>query len=172
MNVNKTKWYKAWMNARQRCTNPNATKYEYYGGRGIKCFLLPCEAKELWERDKADLLKCASIDRIDPNGNYTFKNCRFIEFQENRKRKGLTKYVSSGILKRENSKEENKMTTKAFSEVDAIIAFECGELDEDGVIELFQHLVDNGHAWSLQGSYGRTAKALIEAGYVSLPKGK
>lgn len=53
-----------------------------------------------------------------------------------------------------------------FDEVGAIIAFECGQLDDQGVIELFQHLVDNGHAWTLQGSYGRTAKALIEAGYV------
>lgn len=56
--------------------------------------------------------------------------------------------------------------TKQYDEVGAIIAFECGELGEEGVIELFQHLVDNGHAWSLQGSYGRTASALIEAGLV------
>ena len=47
-----------------------------------------------------------------------------------------------------------------------IIAFESGELDQDGVIELFQNLVNSGLAWSLQGSYGRTAKALIEAGLV------
>lgn len=61
------------------------------------------------------------------------------------------------------------MSTK-FDEVSAIIAYENGELDEEGAIELFQHLVDNGHAWSLQGSYGRTARALIEAGFVKEPK--
>ena len=49
-----------------------------------------------------------------------------------------------------------------------VIRFEQGELDEDEVIELFQHLVDTGAAWSLQGSYGRTARDLIEAGLVSL----
>jgi fructose-bisphosphate aldolase class 1 len=48
----------------------------------------------------------------------------------------------------------------------AIIAFECGELEEDAVIELFQHLVDTGLAWSLQGSYGRAARSLIDAGLV------
>jgi hypothetical protein len=48
-----------------------------------------------------------------------------------------------------------------------IIAFEQGELEQDEVIVLFQHLVDSGLAWSLQGSYGRTAMALIRAGEVT-----
>lgn len=57
-------------------------------------------------------------------------------------------------------------TKEKFDEVGAIIAFETGLLSDEGVIELFQHLVNTGHAWSLQGSYGRTARALIDAGYV------
>lgn len=48
----------------------------------------------------------------------------------------------------------------------AIIDFEMGKLSEEATIALFQALVDNGMAWTLQGSYGRTAQALIEAGYV------
>jgi len=51
--------------------------------------------------------------------------------------------------------------------VQAIIEFEQGEMDDDNIIELFQHLVDTGMAWSLQGSYGRMANNLIEAGYVT-----
>ena len=58
------------------------------------------------------------------------------------------------------------MKTKAYDQVGAIIAYESGELSDDATIELFQHLVDSGLAWSLQGSYGRTAQALIDAGYV------
>jgi hypothetical protein len=49
----------------------------------------------------------------------------------------------------------------------AIIAFENGELDDDDTIALFQHLVDTGLAWQLQGFYGRTAAALIEQGLVT-----
>lgn len=48
--------------------------------------------------------------------------------------------------------------------VDLIIAYEEGTLSEEKTIELFQHLIDTGLAWRLQGHYGRTAVALIEAG--------
>ena len=51
-----------------------------------------------------------------------------------------------------------------------IIAFENGELDDVETIELFAQLVQNGMAWTLQGSYGRTASDLIKAGYIS-PEG-
>lgn len=56
------------------------------------------------------------------------------------------------------------MADKTFDEVDFIMAYEGGELSEEEMIEGFQHLIDNGDAWRLQGSYGRTAKALIDAG--------
>lgn len=54
-----------------------------------------------------------------------------------------------------------------FDLVSSIIAFESGDLDDDEVVDLFQHLVDTDAAWSLQGSYGRTAAALIGAGLVT-----
>jgi len=53
--------------------------------------------------------------------------------------------------------------------VDLIMKFESGELSEADTIELFQDLVDSGMAWKLQGFYGRTATALIEAGHVVRP---
>jgi hypothetical protein len=52
-----------------------------------------------------------------------------------------------------------------MDQVDKIIAFEQGDLDEEGTIQLFQELIDSGLAWQLQGSYGRMARNLIEAGY-------
>ena len=50
--------------------------------------------------------------------------------------------------------------------VDKIMAYENGELEEGEMYELFQELVDSGLVWQLQGSYGRVAKILIDAGYV------
>jgi len=52
---------------------------------------------------------------------------------------------------------------------DLIIRYEEGELEEAEVLGLFQRLVDNGMAWKLQGSYGRTAAALIEQGLIEEP---
>jgi hypothetical protein len=46
-----------------------------------------------------------------------------------------------------------------------IIAYESGELDDEEIVTLFQHLIDTGLAWKLQGSYGRTAQNLINGGY-------
>jgi len=48
-----------------------------------------------------------------------------------------------------------------------MIAYEQGELDDMGTIELFASLVKSGMSWTLQGHYGRTASALIEAGVLS-----
>lgn len=50
--------------------------------------------------------------------------------------------------------------------VDQIIAFEQRELDENQIVELFAHLVQTGRAWTLQGAYGRMAKALMNQGYL------
>ena len=37
--------------------------------------------------------------------------------------------------------------------------------NEEQLIEAWQHLIDTGLAWKLQGWFGRQAKSLIEAGY-------
>ena len=42
---------------------------------------------------------------------------------------------------------------------------------EEQVIEAWQHLIDTGFVWQLQGWFGRTANALIEDG-VCLPADK
>ena len=38
---------------------------------------------------------------------------------------------------------------------------------EEQMIEAWQHLVDTGLAWQLQGSFGRQAEALIEQGVIN-----
>jgi len=82
LKINK-KWLLHWKWAKERCNRVNAPNYPAYGGRGIKFLLSKKEARLLWERDKADQLWRASLDRIDRNGNYEFDNCRFIEHKTN-----------------------------------------------------------------------------------------
>ncbi len=61
----------------------------------------------------------------------------------------------------------SKIGTKEFDSVGYIMAFEDGELNDVKALELFSHLIKTGQAWTLQGHYGRTAKQLIDGGYIS-----
>ena len=51
-----------------------------------------------------------------------------------------------------------------YDNIDRIMAYETGELEEHEIVNLFQDLIDAGLVWQLQGSYGRQATALIQAG--------
>lgn len=42
--------------------------------------------------------------------------------------------------------------------LDALMAYEQGDLDEEQIVEMFQNLIDSGMVNSLQGHYGRTAE--------------
>lgn len=70
--------YKAWIQMKQRCNNPNSSSYPYYGGKGITV----CERwVQSFESFLSDLgrkpSKTHSLDRIDPSGNYEPSNCRW-----------------------------------------------------------------------------------------------
>jgi hypothetical protein len=51
--------------------------------------------------------------------------------------------------------------------IDDVMRYEAGLMDRCEAIEFIASLVKSGDAWRLQGSYGRTARALIEAGLIS-----
>lgn len=52
--------------------------------------------------------------------------------------------------------------------VGLIIEYETEGLGTRDTLELFAELIRTGEAWTLQGRYGRTAKALIDAGIISV----
>lgn len=55
--------------------------------------------------------------------------------------------------------------------VEELMEFENGEMDQDEAVNMFQRLINSGLAWQLQGYYGRTAKALIDAGLCEPARG-
>jgi len=84
-----TPWARTASNIRWRCKDLRVNNFEYYGGKGIKCLIKSSDLKISFMRDRAYNMKNPSIDRIDPDGNYTPENTRWIEFSRNRVEKGL-----------------------------------------------------------------------------------
>ena len=82
-NSEKNPWYGSYTNAKQRCTNPRNPNYPWWGAKGIKFLLTKEECAKLWKRDKADLMKYPTIDRIENDGDYKYDNCQFLENKDN-----------------------------------------------------------------------------------------
>ena len=92
-----TRVHNAWTRMKSRCNNPKATQYKWYGGRGIKV----CERWGSFPNFLADMgippTEKHTIDRIDYNGNYEPKNCRWatmLEQQEHKRARNDTVYLT------------------------------------------------------------------------------
>ena len=58
-------------------------------------------------------------------------------------------------------------TKSTYDVVGNLMAYEAGELSDEDTLKFYGELIQCGLAWSLQGSYGRQAESLIEAGLVN-----
>jgi len=76
-----SKTYTSWASMIQRCSNPNRSNFEYYGGRGIRV----CERWKKFDNflsDMGERPEDCSLDRIDHSGNYEPSNCRWATKKE------------------------------------------------------------------------------------------
>lgn len=72
-----TPFYQVWQDMLRRCNNSKAKNFSDYGGRGIRV----CNEWLTFENFHKDMRpmykKGLSLDRIDNDGDYTLKNCRW-----------------------------------------------------------------------------------------------
>lgn len=77
-----TKVYGVWASMKARCNNPKHRAYKNYGGRGISV----CGRWQKFENFYADMGEPTGVlDRIDPDGNYTMANCRWVTWSVSNK---------------------------------------------------------------------------------------
>jgi len=81
----RTKIYRVWAGIKSRCYNKNNQDYRRYGGRGIKVSQRWLDFKNFLA-DMGEPAPGMTIDRIDSNGDYCKKNCRWISRSDNAKR--------------------------------------------------------------------------------------
>lgn len=100
-NMNNTRLYRIWGDMKSRCSNPNTSFYEIYGGKGI----LVCEEWTNNENGFINFYNWAinngytdklSIDRIEGDSNYEPCNCRWVNGTVQNINKGIQKNNKSG----------------------------------------------------------------------------
>ena len=85
---------------KQRCTNPNYTHYEYYGGRGIKVCQRWLDSFENFLADMGIRPEDTTLDRIDSDKDYTVDNCSWASSEEQADNKRSSKkYYYKGRLR-------------------------------------------------------------------------
>lgn len=85
--------HSVWAGMISRCTSPRDRNFSRYGGAGITV----CDRWRKFENFRADMgarLVGMTLDRIDVNGNYEPRNCRWATSTEQNRNKGNNRIVT------------------------------------------------------------------------------
>ena len=80
--LTKTRTYKSWLSMKERCLNPNATRYPDYGAKGITICERWASSFEGFLADMGERPVGKTLDRIDGTKGYEPSNCRWATYAE------------------------------------------------------------------------------------------
>jgi hypothetical protein len=83
-------------NMKQRCCNDSNKSYQDYGGRGVKVCNRWLESFDNFLIDMGKRPEGKTLDRIDPDGNYTPENCRWADIYTQAQNRNWRKIPLSG----------------------------------------------------------------------------
>lgn len=96
-----TPTYNSWSSMIQRCTNPHAHNYKYWGGRGISV----CERWLKFENfleDMGERPEGLTLDRVDTHRDYGPSNCRWATHVEQARNRTNTKLTEADAVRIRN----------------------------------------------------------------------
>lgn len=109
--------YRTWSNVKARCTNPLATDYFHYGGRGIQICDRWRNSFENFYRDMGPKpTDRHSIERRNVEGNYEPNNCYWAtpEEQSNNKRTTVRYTTDEGELSQSQLAEKHGLSVQVL----------------------------------------------------------
>lgn len=129
---NRTPEYNSWLMMRNRCANPNNNRFEFY--RRIKV----CERWNSYENFLADMGRRPSarhtLDRIDNNGDYYPKNCRWASDEQQTRNSRHTKLSDKKVNQIRRLALNEKLTYAAIGQ-------------QFGISNVHARRIALGHQW-------------------------